>query len=112
MKWAIAWFAENPVAANLLMLILVVGGLIALPSIQQKSFPDLDIDVFQIGVAYLGAAPEEVETGVCVRIEEEIYGIEGIERITSSAAEGACGVTAIEGSSGSAGLIGTLPTPA
>ncbi len=94
MTRAIAWFAENHVAANLLMVLVVVAGLVALPSIQQKTFPDIDIDRVQIGVPYLGAAPEEVEEGVCVRIEEEIYGIEGIEEITSSAAEGACGVTA------------------
>ncbi len=94
MKSAIAWFAHNHVAANLLMLLLIVGGLVAIPSIQQKSFPDINIDMVQIGVPYLGAAPEEVEEGVCIRIEEEIFGIEGIEKITSSAAEGACGVTA------------------
>ncbi len=94
MKRAIAWFAENVVAANLLMMLLVVGGLVALPSIEQKNFPDIDVDVIHIGVTYLGAAPEEVEEGVCVRIEEEIQGVEGIERITSSASEGACGVSA------------------
>jgi multidrug efflux pump subunit AcrB len=94
MKRAIAWFAENHVAANLLMLMLVVGGLAALPAIQQKSFPDIDVEVIQIGVTYLGAAPEEVEEGVCVRIEEEIQGIDGIDTMTSTAAEGACGVSA------------------
>ena len=99
MKRAIAWFAENHVAANLLMLMLIAGGLVALPAIQQKTFPDIDVDIVQIGVPYLGAAPEEVEEGVCIRIEEAIHGIEGIEEITSSSAEGACGVTAelIEG---------------
>ena len=94
MKLAIAWFARNHVAANLLMVLLIVGGLVSIPAIQQKSFPDIDIDMIQIGVPYLGAAPEEVEEGVCIRIEEEINGIQGIEKITSSAAEGACGVTA------------------
>jgi multidrug efflux pump subunit AcrB len=93
-KRAIAWFAENHVAANLLMVMLIVGGLVSIPGIQQKTFPDIDVDMVQIGVPYLGAAPEEVEEGVCIRIEEEINGIEGIEKITSSAAEGACGVTA------------------
>ncbi len=94
MSWVIAWFAENHVAANLLMFVLVLGGLVALPLIQQRSFPDIDTNVVLIGVPYLGAAPEEVEEGVCIRIEEEIHGIEGIEEITSSAAEGACGVSA------------------
>jgi len=95
----IAWFARNHVAANLLMAAMAVGGLVMLSSIQQKTFPDIDIDVISVGVEYLGAAPEEVEQGVCIRIEEEINGINGIEQITSSAAEGACGVSAelIEG---------------
>jgi len=91
---AIAWFARNHVAANLLMVIFVVGGLAALPSINQKSFPDFEVEMIQIGVPYPGAAPEEVELSVCVRIEEEIQGLEGIDRITSTASEGACGVTA------------------
>lgn len=94
MKGAIAWFAENHVAANLLMVLLIVGGLSALPAIQQKSFPDINVEVIQVGVTYLGAAPEEVEEGVCVRVEEEIQGVDGIERLTSTASEGACGVTA------------------
>jgi multidrug efflux pump subunit AcrB len=90
----IAWFAENHVAANLVMFLLIVGGISALPAIHQKIFPDINVEVISVGVPYLGAAPEEVEEGVCVRIEEEIQGIEGIEKISSSAAEGACGVSA------------------
>ena len=81
-KRAIAWFATNHVAANLMMFLLIVGGLSALPAIHQKIFPDINVEVIAIGVPYLGAAPEEVEEGVCVRIEEEIQGIEGIEQIT------------------------------
>ncbi len=94
MKRLIAWFAENHVAANLLMALLVVGGIASLPLTNQKSFPDLEIDVISIGVPFLGATPEEVEEGVCVRIEEEIQGLSGVEKITSSAAEGNCGVSA------------------
>ena len=94
MRAIIGWFGQNPVAANLLMFLMIIAGLATLPTVQQKTFPDIDVDIIQIGVPYLGAAPEEVEEGVCVRIEEEIQGIEGIEKITSSAAEGACGVSA------------------
>ncbi len=94
MGGVIGWFARNSVAANLVMFLCLAGGLAAISVIQQKTFPDMEVDIVQIGVPYLGAAPEEVEEGVCVRIEEEIHGIEGIERITSSAAEGNCGVTA------------------
>ena len=93
MNGPIAWFARNPVAANLLLGVIVLGGLVALPRMPQKSFPDIDVKAITVAVEYLGAAPEEVEEGICIRIEEELEGIEGIERIRSSAAEGACGVT-------------------
>ena len=93
MRRSIVWFAHNPVAANLMAVLIFLGGLAALPVIRQQSFPDMDLDLIQIGVPYLGAAPEEVEEGVCVRIEEEIAGIQGIERLTSTASEGACGVS-------------------
>ncbi|MBW1885465.1 MAG: efflux RND transporter permease subunit [Deltaproteobacteria bacterium] len=82
MNRIIAWFVHNPVAANLLMGLILIGGLTALPSIQQKTMPDMEIDIVQVSVEYLGAAPEEVETGVCIRIEEAIAGIEGIDRIS------------------------------
>jgi len=91
---AIAWFARNHVAANLLMGMLIAAGVASLPMIQQKTFPDIDVDIVQVGVTYLGAAPEEVEEGICIRIEEAIQALEGIERLTSSAAENACGVSA------------------
>ncbi len=93
MKGPIAWLAENHVAANLLMGVMVFGGLSALPQIPQKSFPDLDVNLITVSVLYLGAAPEEVEGGVCIRIEEELEGIEGVERIQSTANEGRCTVS-------------------
>ncbi|MFT6433704.1 MAG: multidrug efflux pump subunit AcrB [Candidatus Azotimanducaceae bacterium] len=93
MKTAIAWFANNHIAANLLLILIVLSGLAAIPSMPQKSFPDIDVPVINVTVAYLGAAPEEVEQGVCIRVEEELEGIEGIEKISSAAVEGACRVT-------------------
>jgi len=93
-RGVIAWFARNSVAANLLMAVLVVGGFAALPAIQQKSFPDVDIEVVLVTVPYPGAAPEEAEEGVCVRVEDEIQSIEGIEKLSSTAAEGMCSVGA------------------
>jgi multidrug efflux pump subunit AcrB len=90
---AIEWFARNSVAANLLMLFIVLAGLTTLPTIPQKPFPDIDIDVIAVTVEYLGAAPEEVESGVCTRIEEEVEGVEGIEQIRSTAVEGVCNVS-------------------
>ena len=93
MSRVIAWFATNHVAANLLMAMLVIGGLTSLPAIRMQTFPDIDVDIVSVSVEYRGAAPEEVEEGVCVRIEEAVDGIEGVEEITSTAVEGVCGVS-------------------
>ncbi len=92
MNGPIAWFARNHVAANLLLGIIVLAGLVSLSKMPQKSFPDIDINLITVTVEYLGAAPEEVEAGVCIRIEEELEGITGVERIRSTASEGVCAV--------------------
>jgi len=86
----IAWFVHNPVAANLLMFVLVVGGLMALPLIKQEEFPAIETDIANITVEYPGASPEEIEESICVRIEEEIDGTPDIDRINTMAVEGAC----------------------
>ena len=92
MNGMIEWFARNPVAANLLMAFLMVAGLIGLFNIRGETFPELELDMVSIQVPYLGAAPEEVEQGVSIRIEEAIQGIDGIEQITSTANEGSATV--------------------
>ncbi|MEZ5557827.1 MAG: efflux RND transporter permease subunit [Pseudomonadales bacterium] len=91
---AIAWFTRNPVAANLLMSVLLIGGVLAMLTVHQEEFPNINTQVVSISVPYLGAAPEESEQGVCLRIEEAIEGVEGIDKIHSSATEGACSVQA------------------
>jgi multidrug efflux pump subunit AcrB len=93
MNAAIAWFAQNRVAANLLVLIILVGGLLTVPQITKEVFPEFASGVIEVSVAYPGAAPEEVEEGICVRIEEAVQGLDGIKRINSVAAEGAGSVS-------------------
>ena len=88
----IDWFIHNPVASNLLMMILFMAGLLALPNIHQEEFPNIEVDAIQIKVPYLGAAPSEVEQAVCIRVEEAVEGSEGIDRIRSTASEGFCSV--------------------
>lgn len=88
----IRWFANNHIAANLLMLLIIFSGLAAVTQIPQKAMPDISVPVITVTVPYLGAAPEEVEQGVCIRIEEELEGIEGIEQINSTSNEGMCSV--------------------
>ena len=90
MQRASEWFARNPVAANLLMAFIVGGGLIGMDRVRGETFPDVALDTLTIEMPYLGAAPEEVEAAVCIRIEEAVQGIEGIEEIVSTAYEGLC----------------------
>ena len=90
----IRWFVENKVATNLLMMILVSGGLLALPQLYLEEFPEVKVAAVQIQVPYLGAAPQEVETAVCVRVEEALEGTEGVDTVRSTAAEGMCSIMA------------------
>jgi len=84
----IAWFAGNHVAANLLMLFIIVAGILSLARVVVETFPEIDTDTVVVTVPYLGASPAETEEGVCVRVEEAIASIEGIKRIRSVAQEG------------------------
>ena len=90
MNRAIAWFAGNHVAANLLMTLLVVGGLLSMSTIRQELMPELSLDVVTVSVVYPGAAPVEIEEGICIRIEEELQGLQGVKHIRSTASEGVC----------------------
>jgi len=83
----IAWFARNPVAANLLMLIIVVAGLSAAFRIQRAMLPTFEVELIFITVVYPGAAPEEVERGVTLKIEEAINDLDGIKRVESDSLE-------------------------
>ena len=87
-KGLIAWFARNNVAANLLMWLLIVGGLFGAFSIQKQVFPNFEFDVINVRVPYLGAAPQEVEEGVLLKIEEAVKDLEGIKQLNSRAVEG------------------------
>jgi multidrug efflux pump subunit AcrB len=86
-KGIIAWFAYNPVAANLLMLIIMVVGLGSAFTLQRSMFPAIDMPMVIITVAYPGAAPEEVEQGVVLKVEEAINDLDGIKRVKSHALE-------------------------
>ena len=87
-KGIIAWFASNHVAANLLMLFIIVAGVISSLSLRKQSTPEFEQNVVNISVPYLGAAPQEVEEGVVIKIEEAIQDVAGIVEINSTATEG------------------------
>ncbi|MEH6454555.1 MAG: efflux RND transporter permease subunit, partial [Psychromonas sp.] len=80
-KGIIAWFARNPVAANLLMMIIIVGGLLTANTIRKQFFPQVDINWIEFSAAYPGAAPKEVEEGITMKVEEALSDVQGLERI-------------------------------
>lgn len=87
-KGIIAWFASNHVAANLLMFLIIAFGIVSSFTIRKQTTPDFQINQISVRVPYLGAAPQEVEEGVVVKIEEAIQDIPGIVEINSTAREG------------------------
>ena len=80
--------ARNSVAANLLMLLLLGGGLWAAAAVQKEVFPESQLDIVQISVGYPGSAPSEVEQGILRPIEGAVRGVDGIQRVDSEAREG------------------------
>ncbi|HMB40979.1 MAG TPA: efflux RND transporter permease subunit [Balneolaceae bacterium] len=92
---AIAFMAQNPIAANLIMIILLGGGIWTMFNIQKEVFPQFQLDIVDVSVVYPGAAPAEVEQGILQPVEEAIRGVQGIKEITSTANEGS-GTVSIE----------------
>ncbi|MBK7829241.1 MAG: efflux RND transporter permease subunit [Nannocystis sp.] len=91
---AIAWMARNPVAANLVMVFLLIGGLLMGARVKQEVFPETELDMISISVPYPGASPAEVEQGIILAVEEAVRGIDGVKRVVATAAEGRAFVTA------------------
>lgn len=87
MRGPVAWMAKNPVAANLLLLIVVLAGLFAIRTLDKEVFPSFPSETFTVTVPYPGSSPEEVERGIILRIEEAIRDIVGIKEIRSEARE-------------------------
>lgn len=84
----IEWMARNSVAANLLMILLLGGGIWAAFAIQKEVFPPSQLDLVEVSVGYPGASPEEVEQGILRPIEGAVRGVDGIQRVDSEAREG------------------------
>ena len=89
MNKAIEWFAHNGVAANLLMFVILAWGLYAVSNrIPLEVFPTFELEIVNIRVPFPGASPAEVEQGVTIKIEQQIYDLEGIKTLRSTASEG------------------------
>ncbi len=88
MRGPLAWMIQNPIAANLLMLVLIIGGVFTAPALDKQFFPTAEINEVSVTMAFPGAGPAEVEEQICIRIEEAIHDLNGIKEIRSSAIQG------------------------
>jgi len=92
-KGLIAWWANNTVAANLLMALIIITGIFMVFEVRKQMFPEIELNTISIQVPFPGAAPQEVEQGVIVLIEDALEDVNGVERLTSTAREGGGSVT-------------------
>ena len=87
MRGIVKWWASNPVAANLLMIAILIGGLIAYFSLDREIDPYVEIPGAQISVVWLGASPQDVEEQLVTRLEEAVSRVEGVDELRSFASE-------------------------
>jgi len=87
MRRAIEWMVGNHVAANLIMLLILLTGMMSLYGLKQEIFPEITLDKVSIEVVYPGASPDDIETLVIEKIEESLTGVEGIDEIQGTASE-------------------------
>jgi multidrug efflux pump subunit AcrB len=90
---AVAWMASHKVASNLIMILIVLGGVMSVFRLKQEVFPEFSLDMISIAVPFPGASPGEVEQGIVLLLEERVRGVNGVKRVTSSAKEGLGSVT-------------------
>ncbi len=95
----IRWFVDNPIAANLLMIFLIIGGFAAVPALDKQFFPEFELNIVRVSLPYPGAGPKEVEEQICVRIEEAVHDLTGVKEIRSTAKQG-IGTVMIEAEAG------------
>ena len=83
----IRWFILNPVAANLIMLLIIVAGVLSLSSMRIEGFPKLPADSLQIDTTFIGAYTEQVDRQITQKIEKALEGLPGIKKIQSTSLE-------------------------
>ncbi|MEL6365429.1 MAG: efflux RND transporter permease subunit [Pseudomonadota bacterium] len=93
MNGLIAWWARNSVAANLLMIALFAGGVYGYFNIEREVFPSVEVDAATVSITWQGAAPQEVEEQIILRVEEAVSDIDGLKEVSAVAREGFASVT-------------------
>ena len=88
MQAMVRWAIKNTPAMNMLLIAILLAGIYSLVTIRREVFPEFDLEVVLVSVSYPGASPEEIEQGICQKIEEAVRSVDGIKKITSVAKEG------------------------
>ncbi len=99
MKAIVKWWASNPVAANLLMFILILGGIVSYVQIERESFPYVEVPGADVSVAWPGASPQDIEEQIVIRMEEAFSQIPDVKRLWAFAGEGGGNVSIEAGTS-------------
>ncbi|MFT6794556.1 MAG: multidrug efflux pump subunit AcrB [Rubritalea sp.] len=99
MRKMIKWFSENHVAANFLMLLVLLAGFTTWFKLKKEIFPETSLDAVIVQVPYPNATAEEVETGVILKLEDAISDLDGIKRYSSTSTE-SMGAMTVEVDSG------------
>ncbi|EPN8544125.1 efflux RND transporter permease subunit [Vibrio alginolyticus] len=92
-KGLIAYFANNPVAANLLMVFIIIMGVVSFLFIQRQMFPNIEVNYIDVRATYPGASPQEIEESILVKVEESIKDVTGIKKAVSTASRGSAYVS-------------------
>jgi multidrug efflux pump subunit AcrB len=88
MRSIIKWAINNSPAMNTLMITVLGVGLVSLTLMRREVFPEFELEIILVSVPYPGASPDEVEEGICQKMEEAVRSIDGIKKMTSIANEG------------------------
>lgn len=88
MRTIVEWAINNRPAMNTAMISVLIVGLLAAVTLRREEFPRFELEIILVQVPYPGASPDEVERGICQKIEESVRSIDGINKVTSVAGEG------------------------
>ena len=84
----VRWAIRNTPAMNTIVLAVLIVGVLSAFMLRREVFPQFELEIILVAVPYPGASPDEVESGICQKIEEAVRSVDGIKKVTSVAAEG------------------------
>ena len=92
-KGIIGFFVHHRVAGNLVMLVMILGGVLALSRMNIQFFPTFALDVVSVRVVWSGASAEDVERGITDPLEQRLRSVDGLKKMTSTSAQGISSIT-------------------